>query len=152
MNTCANTWTEMYEYMCKYMDRSVWIHVQIHEIHGQKCRISCANTGQKCTITRANTWKEMYKYMYMVICNYRNVQKNQFWKRMFDCRCFSKCITHITHCIVRQTYQPIFMLWELNAIDTSSTFHTIFQETKVYMGQIPQDGDFGLNVVLFWKK
>ena len=57
-----------------------------------------------------------------------------FLKRMFDCRCFSKCITHITHCIVRQTYQPIFMLWDLNTINTSSTFHTIFQEKKVHMG------------------
>ena len=51
-NICANTWTEVYEYMCKYMkymdrnvesvvqiqDRNVQLHVQIH---GKKCTNTC---------------------------------------------------------------------------------------------------------------
>ena len=44
-NTCANTWTEMYRYLCKLIDRYLQIHVQIH--------------GYKCTNTCANTWTKM---------------------------------------------------------------------------------------------
>ena len=125
-DTFVNLWTDICKYMCKYMDRNVQILVQIH--------------GQKC----ANMWSEIYKCIRKYIDwnlqlhTYGDMQiqkcpEIRFLKRMFDCRCFSKCITHITHCIVRQTYQPIFMLWELNTIDTSSTFHTIFQEKKVHV-------------------
>ena len=84
-NTCANTWTEMYRYLCKLIDRYLQIHVQIH---GYKCTNTCANTwtkmwkkhGLKCTNAYANTWTEIYNYNHTVICKYRNVQKFDSWR------------------------------------------------------------------------